>query len=145
MDRCRWPLTRAGVLAVLLAAPLGLSGCGAPVGQVKGHVTLKKQPMPGAELAFHSVAKAEDQFFGGAGADGVYHVSYRGNRGLPVGDYQVTVSWYTLPNGKPLPPGEDGQAIKNADGAVKHSAEFQKQVSSGANVIDFELTEGKKK
>ena len=85
-----------------------LAGCGTPSGQVSGKVTFKDQPAAGAELKFESASNAEEQFFGIAGDDGAYALSYRTLDGLPPGRYVVTITHFTLPGGRPLPSGEEG-------------------------------------
>lgn len=131
-------------LGLLLVGGVVLAGCGTPVGRVTGKVTHKDQPVAGAELVFQSEAKKDEQFFGNAGDDGTYQVSYRTYNGLPVGRYQVTVRHYTLPNGKPLPPGEAGAALKSDEKAVERVYVFTKEIVTGTNAVDFELTKGKK-
>lgn len=136
---------RRGAAVGLLCLALGIIGCGTPVGQVTGKVTHHGSPVAEAQLVFRSTAKSDDQFFGLSDQNGTYHVSYRTYQGLPVGDYEVTVTWHTLPGGKPLPPGETGRVLKETGKAVKHEVVFQKQISRGTNAIDLELNDGKKK
>lgn len=123
---------------------LCLSGCGSSVGKATGRITLGGKPVAGAEIVFTSAANENQEFFGLAGDDGNYQVSYRELRGLPVGHYRVTVSRYTLPNGKPLPEGEAGEVLKSDGRAAKQTYVFEKDIGAGSNTVDFELNEGKK-
>ena len=123
---------------------LALGGCGPPSGQVAGKVTFKGQPAAGAELKFQSASNADEQFSGIAGDDGAYVLSYRTLEGLPPGRYNVTITHFTLPGGKPLPAGEAGEVLKSAEKAVKANYVFEQEIVAGPNSIDFELTKGQK-
>lgn len=132
-----------GLGCLLLASGLvWLAGCGTPTGQVTGTVTWKQKPVAGAELVFEAVNKPEDQFFGLAADNGVYQVSYRTYKGLPIGRYKITVTRYSLPDGRPVPEGEKGAVLKSQDKLVKSVFTFEKDIGSGANQIDLELTAG---
>src|SRR5690348_2228199 len=121
---------------VLLAA----AGCGRPAGQPAGKVTWKGQPVAGAELTFEPQAGPEAAAYGASGADGTYHLEFRKGGGLPVGPCKVTITRYTLPNGKPLPEGEEGAALRgNEEKVRRHSVVFDKEITPGANALDFEL------
>lgn len=126
------------------AALLALAGCGRSVGQVSGKVLWQGQPVAGAELTFQPEKAPEDRFSGVSGEDGAYYVSYGDRGGLPAGRYRVVVNRYTLPNGKPLPAGEAGQALRAEGRAVRQSYAFEQDVAAGANVVNFELTRGRK-
>lgn len=130
---------------LLLASGLvWLSGCGTPTGQVTGTVTWKQKPVAGAELVFEAVNKPDDQFFGLAADNGVYQVSYRTYKGLPIGRYKVTVTRYSMPDGRPVPEGEKGAVLKSQDKVVTSLFTFEKEIVSGSNQIDLELTAGAK-
>lgn len=133
--------TRCGLFAVVL---LAAAGCGQPAGQPAGKVTWKGQPVAGAELAFEPGAGPEAAAYGTSGQDGTYTLEFRKGGGLPAGPCKVTITRYTLPNGKPLPEGEEGAALRGDGEKVRrHSVVFDKEIATGPNALDFELTEGK--
>ena len=141
-----FPARLTGLTCLLAVGFFGITGCGKPVGQLAGTVTNKGAPVSRAELMFQSTANAEGQYFGISSDSGAYSINYRGQNGMPLGGYTVTVSHYTLSNGKPLPPGEEGEALKNKKGAVKKATyDFAVDVLAGVNKIDFELTQAKNK
>ena len=125
-----------------LLALLALTGCGRPVGQPTGKVTFSGQPAGGADLKFVGSQDATLEFFGLSRDDGSYLVSFREHRGLPVGKYQVTVTQYVLRNNQPLPPGEAGASLKASGKAFKRAFTFEKDITSGTNAIDFDLSQG---
>lgn len=127
----------------LLAALLAV-GCGGAVAQPTGRVTLKGEPLAGAELTFLPAADPNAVATGVTDADGRYRLDYGTKRGVAVGKATVRIVRYTLLNGKPLPPGEQGTALKGDDTkSVRHTYTFEKDVAAGG-AIDFELSEGKK-
>lgn len=128
---------------LLLTGLMFLAGCSAPVGQISGSVNKKGKAIPRAELAFESTDKPDVQYFGISDEAGAYAVSYRTQRGMTPGRYLVTITHHTLPNGKPLPAGEEGEAIKTAEKAVKHVLLFEIDVAAGPNKVDFDLSQGK--
>ena len=49
-----------------------------------------------------------------------------------------------MPNGKPLPGGEEGAALKNGDKKVVRTVySFERDLAAGASTGDFELSEDK--
>lgn len=128
------------VVSLVLAA-----GCGGAVGQPTGKVTFRGEPVAGAALTFQPVSNPDAVATGVTGADGQYRLDYGGKGGVPVGKCTVRVVRWTLPNGKTLPPGEAGAALKSDETkAVQTAYVFERDVAAGAGTIDFELTEGKK-
>ncbi len=93
---------------------LWLLGCGAaepsglPLVPVQGKLHWKGQPLAGATVTF--VPRGATVGWGATGVsreDGSYQVVETGGRpGIPMGEYQVTVSRRVLPDGKPVPPGD---------------------------------------
>jgi hypothetical protein len=130
-----------GLFAVVLLAAVG---CGQPAGQPAGKVTWKGQPVAGAELAFEPESGPEAAAYGTSGQDGTYSLEFRKGGGLPAGPCKVTITRYTLPNGKPLPEGEEGAALRGDEERVRrHKVVFDKAITPGPNALDFELTKGK--
>lgn len=120
-----------------------LVGCGSSC-KPSGKVTLRGEPIAGAELIFRPVATPDAPIIGLSGSDGAYRLDYAGKSGVPTGKCRVVVTHYTLPNGKPLPGGEEGAALKSGDKKVVRTVySFERDLAAGASTQDFELSEGK--
>jgi hypothetical protein len=109
--------SRQLTLALLLAGLVAAAGCGeetaatTPVHPVRGTITLKGQPTPGAIVALHPKTPLGDVPTPRANVDkaGNFSVStYAGGDGAPAGEYVVTVQWY-----KPVKNGPDVVAGPN--------------------------------
>lgn len=130
------------LFAVLLAFT---SGCGGSVGKPQGQVTLNGTPVVGAELRFQPEANPDAPVTGQSGEGGKYVLDFAKNGGIPVGKCTITIVYYTMPNGSPLPSGEQGAALRSdPDKIVRHEYVFEKEIVAGANALDFELTAGTK-
>jgi len=130
----RW----AGVFALCLTCLL--SGCNSRVA-ITGKVLNDGQPLPKAELRWAS--ETDSSFFAGgiSDASGNIIVDAQGKRELPVGKYKVTVLWWRLANGKPLPDGEEGTAAKSKPGAAKqYSATLDVEITRGTSQVDLDVT-----
>jgi hypothetical protein len=133
--------TRVGIAACVSFAVLA-AGCGRPLGQATGTITFQGAPVAGAEIAFESTT-SDDTAYGVSLEGGAYALDYRTRTGLPAGAYKVTVTRYTLRNGKPLPGGEEGAALKGDEGRViRRSYVFEIELAAGPNPHDFELSRG---
>ena len=126
---------------VLLAAAAG--GCGEPAAQVQGRVTHNGSPVAGADVMLSAVEDPRRQFFGATGEDGTIHVSYGEQSGAPPGTYTIRVTHVMLRDGSPLPPGEEGEALRNSPRAVERTFLFERDLSTGANPLDLKLEEGR--
>lgn len=91
-----------GLLSAAMAAVVFV-GCGeakparTPVFPIKGTITFKGQPMPGALVALHPKTPVAGTPSPRANVtkDGAFEVStYDGGDGAPAGDYTLTVLWY---------------------------------------------------
>ncbi len=119
-----------------------LAGCGPSSGQVTGKVTLNGHPVTGAKLVFESKDNPEAIiYYGVTGLGGVIQVDDRSQGGIPVGQYKVTVTHYTLKDATPLPEGEQGEVLKQEGNAVEHTKTFDQDISAGSNTVRFELGE----
>lgn len=128
-------------LAAIGALLAVCNGCGSGNVRVSGAVTKRGQPLPGAEVVFQLEGDPEEMvFYGTAGTTGRYLLEGRGMDGLPPGKYQVTVTWYTQPDGKPLPAGEIGDSMKQSGRVKRHQSKFQREVGASQN-FDLELTD----
>jgi len=136
---------RAMARAVACGLVFAAVGCGGATGQATGKVTRGGGPVPSAEITFASATDPEATVHGASGPDGVYYLSYISGGGIPPGKYKVTVAYYTLRNGKPLPDGEEGAALRGDETkVVRHAVEFERDIAAGSNPRDFELNDGKK-
>lgn len=91
-----------GLLSIAVVA-IAMTGCGeakparTPVFPIKGTITFKGQPMPGALVALHPKSPIEGTPSPRANVtkEGAFEVStYDGGDGAPAGDYTLTVLWY---------------------------------------------------
>ena len=129
----------------VLVALLVVAGCGGSVGQPTGRVTLRGAAVSGAELTFLPSADPNAVATGVTDGDGKYRLDYGGKRGVAAGKATVRIVQWTLPNGKPLPAGEEGAALKaDETKAVRISYLFERDVPAGTGTLDFELGEGKR-
>ncbi len=140
--------TRSGASAARFAAPLlflaCLSGCGADSAEVSGNVTKQGQPVGGASIVFANQSDANAPGYTGvAEPDGKYLLYPGDESGVKPGKYRVTVTWWTLRDGSPLPEGEEGASLRDSGQAVKHEVTFEKDVTPGANTIDLPVDQGK--
>ncbi|MSQ93597.1 MAG: hypothetical protein EXR98_03470 [Gemmataceae bacterium] len=127
-----------------LAGLVALAGCSGSGGKVTGFVTFDNKPVDRADVVFELLDDQDERYFGASNEAGEYLLDYRAKAGMPVGRYRALVTRYTLPGGKPLPPGEQGAVMKHTDEAVRQSYSFEVDINAGANKADFELTRGKK-
>jgi hypothetical protein len=124
---------------------LVLAGCGGSVGHPTGRVALRGTPVAGAELTFLPTSDPDAVATGVTDVDGKYRLDYGGKRGVAAGKVTVRVVHYTLPNGKPLPAGEEGAALKaDETKALRTTYVFERDIAAGAGSLDFELSEGKR-
>ena len=130
---------------LLVGSLLALAGCGS-VGTPSGRVTMNGQPVVGAEIVIWSEAKPDAPIAGLTNTEGKYQLDLAGKSGVPVGKCRVEITHYTLLNGKPLPGGEEGVALKNNEKkALKALYTFEKDIATGPLAMDFELSQGQKK
>lgn len=116
---------------------LSLTGCESRVA-LSGKVLENGQPLPEAELRW----VGDNSFASGASdASGAYVLDAGGKKDIPVGKYEVTVSWWRGTDGKPLPQGEAGSAMKSKQGAaVQYSATVSVEVTSSTKTLDLDVT-----
>lgn len=135
---------RVVVLVLAGVGGVAAAGCGPPLGRVSGTVTFQGRPVPLAEVGFEARDEPGRQAFATTGEDGRYTLAYPNGKGLVPGRYAVKVTRHTLPDGRPLPPGEQGTALLAEDGkTVSRHYYFEVEVTAGANTHDFELTRGR--
>lgn len=125
-------------LGLLGAALLLLPGCGPPTAQLQGLVTYQGAPAGGADLMLEA-KETREQYFGATGEDGKLYVSYDEEGGVPPGPYTIRVTYSTLPDGKPLPPGEEGATLRNSGRAVTKTFVMDQELAAGSNTLDLKL------
>ena len=81
-------------IALLLLAPVLLTGCGGGLHEVTGKVTLDGRTVPGLEVRFEPKDPSiGTTAIGYTQADGTYRLHYPGDKhGAPAGDYTVRIS-----------------------------------------------------
>lgn len=129
--------------ATTLICPL-LSGCGSsePIARVDCHVSLEGRPLEGAEVRFEQTGGKRVTIQAVSRADGSCYIDLGDRKGMPAGDYKITVTRYELPDGRSLPAGEEGQVAK-ADGKTRITkCEFQKSLSQGRSTLQLKIEEG---
>jgi hypothetical protein len=127
------------VLSVAWAAAVVLSGCGGSLAQIGGKVTHRGEAVAGAEVVVESAADSRLQYFGRTREDGSLYVGYRDKPGLPVGRCKIRVTHYTLRDGKPLPSGEAGRAVRESNKSIGRIFLFEQDLANGKNVLDLKL------
>ncbi|MSR52548.1 MAG: hypothetical protein EXS09_04580 [Gemmataceae bacterium] len=139
MKPLHFPGRWAGGIALCLTTLL-VAGCETRVA-ITGKVLNAGQPLPKAELRW--VSESDSSLFVGGATDasGNIIVDAGGKSAIPVGNYKVTVVWWRLANGKPLPDGEEGTAIKGKPGAAKQfSATLDVEITKGTTQVDLDVT-----
>lgn len=132
-----------GLLACALL-PLTLAGCGqggAPEPElvpVSGTVTLDGQPLADASVMFGSVAR------GATDASGRYELSRGDKKGAPVGEHQVIIDKWVLPDGSlytgDVSPHEvDAKQLVPVRYSDPGTSELRATVPEGGGTIDFDL------
>lgn len=126
------------VFAVILSS-FSLSGCGGSLADVAGTVKKDGKPLPDADLVFAPTGDKQRSFYALSVEGGEFQVDYGDTDGMPPGTYKITVTWYTLPNGQPLPAGEAGTDLKSSGKAREHSKQLTRDISSGKNTLELDV------
>ena len=126
--------------AALLALALCLAaGCERRVA-LTGKVVENGRPVAGAELRWIHQTKP-DVFVSGVTDDGgMYVLDAAGRTDIPVGKYRVTVTLWRTTDGRPLPAGEQGTALKGTDAARQFTAAVEVEVKPGTPTLDLDVT-----
>jgi len=121
-------------IIVLALGTLTLTGCGSGgTGVVEGKVTVNGQPIKGLEVLFADAAGEVGSVVGYTRKDGSYRlIRGRGEPGIPVGEYRVTISGRADDSG----PAKVRLGPNYSD---MSQTELSATVESGENEIDFEL------
>jgi len=105
---------------------------------INGSVTRAGAPVTSAELAFEPAA-GQSQSFYGVVVNGKYQIDYRDLGGLYLGAYKLTITHQVQKNGKPIPDGEAGMAMRANDNVKTERYVFDLTIESGASQHDFDL------
>lgn len=128
------------VSACLILVSLALvSGCGQRV-NVTGKVVEKGIPIARAELRWASESDQTLFVSGASDETGAYVLDAGGKRSVPPGRYRVTVNWWRTRDGKPLPAGEQGTALKGTSNAIAYTAELEVEVTKSTTELDLDVT-----
>jgi hypothetical protein len=147
-------LALRSVFVLLFTIVLGCSAENQDLIPVKGTVTLDEKVIVGATITFVPVGDTKGQ--GGATAtnqDGEYEVFYpTGGKGLPAGEYKVTINYVTAIDGSrvkedpDIPPierqGKEHLLPKYSD---PEKTELRARIAPNSGPYDFKLVSGKKK
>ena len=130
---------RAPVSAAALIALVALMGCERRVA-VTGRVLENGQPVGGAELRWAHQVDPKVFVSGVTDATGAYILDADGRKDIPVGKYQVTVTWWRTKDGQPLPAGEQGTAMKGTAAARQFTATVDVEVTGGHPTMDIDVS-----
>ena len=134
---------KIGKLSCLLASLLLLVevGCGGgksgpELATVKGTIKLDGQPVDGGSITFQSATQAA----GGGVKNGEFH--FKGESGIPVGQYAVRINWLK-PTGKKVIEPDSGQETDEVIEAIpaKYNTQTGEKatINSGENALSFDL------
>jgi len=132
----QWP-------AIMLLALL-LGGCGPsePLGRVEGRVTFEGEPVAGACILFQNPEKGV-YIMADLNEDGRYLVQMDKGYGLPLGDYEVSLSPPPPKQtfGPQGPPPDSADAFPNIPEKYRQpkTSGLKLQVKSGVNRLDVEM------
>ena len=138
---------------VLLLIAVAVFGCGKDpnlpdLHATSGTVTLDGQPLDGAVVTFYPTGNTRGtRAHGRTDAQGRYTLtSSKLGKGTPAGSYRVIVSKLTMPDGSPLPTGEDFDPMTTpfketlpAFYSQRHATKLTATVPEGGGEVDFEL------
>jgi len=139
MNRLHIPGRWAGVQSLCITLLLA-TGCDSRVA-ITGKVLHDGQPLAKAELRWVSETDSSVFVGGVTDASGNIIVDAGGKQDIPVGKYKVTVVWWRLANGQPLPEGEQGTAAKSKPGVAKqYSATLEVEITKGTTSVELDVT-----
>lgn len=129
-------LVAAAVCAIAIAGCSDAKPARTPVHPIKGTITFKGQPIPGALVALHPKTPLEGtpRPRASVNREGGFEVStYDGGDGAPEGEYTLTVIWY-----KPIKNGDDvvsGPNVLPAKYGRPESSDLTISVKPGENSL----------
>lgn len=72
--------------------------------------------------------------------EGRFILIAEGKRGVPPGNYEVTITYWKTKAGQPLPSGEKGTVLKGTDAAVRYSAMFIREITPQTTTLEIDVT-----
>lgn len=126
-------------LSVTALLSLTVAGCENRV-QLTGRVLNDGRPVPGAELSWAHQTDPTVAVSGVTNAEGTYILEAGGKKAVPVGKYHVTVTWWEMPGGEPLPAGEEGAALRGSARARQLTAEVDVDVTGASYTLDVDVS-----
>lgn len=127
---------------LLILSLLFFAGCGPPTGTINGVIKKGDEPLPFARMEIRP--KGEGRSFRGESVnDGKYYLDAVAAEGMPPGQYNAIISYYTLRNGDPLPEGEEGESLKGTNRAKEHKVVVEFELKPGGQNLDFDVAQGK--
>jgi hypothetical protein len=128
----------------LLFASVVLTGCGSDFSSVRGHITLDGKPLAAGEniavtVMFYPESGRGSPAAGVADEDGYYFVSTGARKGLPPGNYVVTLSAaeFTPTSDGSMPTRKDLTPARYANPTLSG---LRAEVKPGRNTFDIELS-----
>lgn len=135
--------SRAAAISAAAIVVAAITGCGGAFdATVSGVVTLDDKPVPRGTVSYTPV-QGGPAAYAPIEEDGSYEMRTGRERGLPIGEYQVTVTANEPPpvlqtaQGGPPP---EGKPITPPWYQLKDSSGLRYNVESGSNEIDLKLT-----
>ena len=126
-------------MSVLLFTFVGCGG--ASTGRVTGKVSLKGRAVPFADVVF--VKQGGDQsppLRAATNGEGTFTLAYQGTGKIPMGKYDVTVTWWTMPDGSFLPTDQDGEAAESLkETSPKYTKNLTQEIVTGNNDIELKV------
>ena len=129
---------RFGIVSALI---ITLSGCGGMYdSSVSGVVTLDGSPLPRGTVCYIPTS-AGPRAYGLILSDGSYYMKIGTEKGLPSGEYQVTVvsKEESIPTTPGMPP-KPGKSITPPWYHTPRSSNLNQTVEAGSNEINLELS-----
>jgi len=127
------------ILVAIGAAVAALTGCGGSTARIAGQVTHNGEPVSGAEVVLESPTDAGEQYYGLTTEDGSLYVGYRDKPGVAPGPWKIRVTDHTQRDGRPLPGGEAGQALRASNQVVVRTYLFDQELTGGRNELELKL------
>lgn len=122
-----------------------VSGCGSsePLARLDCRVSREERPLSGAEIKFELTGgKRAATFSAISRDDGSCYIDLGERKGMPPGDYIITVTQYETLDGRPMPGGEEGQVLRTNGQIRRQRYELKKTFVKGPNSLTLKLEEG---
>jgi hypothetical protein len=130
--------------ATLLILFSGLSaiGCGDKTGTIEGRIVIDRVPLPLARIELQPADSKDRPYVGESVDDGQYYMEDIAREGMLLGKYRAVITYHTLPDGEPLPKGEQGTTLIGDEKIRKHRVGFDIEIVEGHHVMEFDVSKG---